>query len=246
MDGSPLQNERDVLNPENGRAPRGEYPASAGSEDSYRLVADRNRKSEERWAARLVCAGSLLTLVYEVVFLFLDRRFLSTTHPKILIFHGINISLFVLAVIMAARVGPWTRRHWKLVAFSFSSLMIASSACIALQTSEEEPLTIALILFLAGTGPFLCWGEKTQAGLTAAAVIAFAIVSQSLSAGTDWYQWLGLLVGAAIGLFSTALERRLRRAQHRAEDELLKAVKRWLHRNGRDLLGSLPPALRMT
>jgi hypothetical protein len=30
MDGSPLQNERDVLNPENGPAPRGEYPASAG------------------------------------------------------------------------------------------------------------------------------------------------------------------------------------------------------------------------
>jgi signal transduction histidine kinase/CheY-like chemotaxis protein len=223
MDASPLENGREKLDQQTDRSGRGEYRAGMGSENSYELAADGNREREAQWAARLVCAGSFLTLIYETVFLLLDRRFLSTAQPKILIFHGINISLFGLAVIMAARVGPWMRRHWKPVAFSFGSLMIVSSACIAVQTGEEEPLTIALILFLAGTGPFLCWGEKTQAWLTVVAILAFATVSRSLPAGADWYQWLGVLVGAAIGLFSTGLERRLRRAQHRAEDELLKS-----------------------
>ena len=41
--------------------------------------ADRSSvASESKWAARLVCAGSLLTLVFQIAYLALDRRFLST------------------------------------------------------------------------------------------------------------------------------------------------------------------------
>jgi signal transduction histidine kinase len=115
------------------------------------------------------------------------------------------------------------RGHWKPVAFSFSSLMVVSSACIAVETGENEPLALALILFLAGTGPFLCWGEKIQGLLSLIAISSFAVVSRILPSRVDWYQWLGVLIGAAIGLFSTALERRQRRAQRRAEENLLKS-----------------------
>jgi signal transduction histidine kinase/ActR/RegA family two-component response regulator len=193
------------------------------SEKLCELSDKIDRQHEAKWAARLVGAGSLLTLVYETAFLVLDRRFLSFSDPPVLIFHSINIALFLLAVIMAARVGPWMRRHWKPVAFSFSSLMIVSSACIAIETGENEPLVLALILFLAGTGPFLCWGEKIQGLLSLIAISSFAAVSRILPSGVDWYQWLGVLIGAAIGLFSTALERRQRRAQRRAEEELFKS-----------------------
>ena len=118
---------------------------------------------------------------------------------------------------------PWIRQHWKAVAFSFSSLLIVSSACIAIETGEDEPLALALILFLAGTGPFLCWSEKIQALLSIVAIASFAVVSQILPSGVDWYQWFGVLIGAAVGLFSTALARRQRHAQRRAEEELLES-----------------------
>jgi len=196
---------------------------NGGPENLSELSDTVDRQNEAKWAARLVGAGSLLTLIYETAFLVLDRRFLSLSDPPVLIFHSINIALFLLAVIMVARVGPWMRRHWKTVAFSFSSLMIVSSACIAVETGENEPLALALILFLAGTGPFLCWGEKIQGLLSFVAIASFAVVSRILSSQVDWYQWLGVLIGAAIGLFSTALERRQRRAQRRAEENLLKS-----------------------
>jgi signal transduction histidine kinase/ActR/RegA family two-component response regulator len=191
--------------------------------DNSELSDTVDRQNEAKWAARLVGAGSLLTLIYETAFLVLDRRFLSLSDPPVLIFHSINIALFLLAVFMVARVGPWMRRHWKTVAFSFSSLMIVSSACIAVETGENEPLALALILFLAGTGPFLCWGETIQGLLSLIAISSFAVVTRILPSRVDWYQWLGVLIGAAIGLFSTALERRQRRAQRRAEENLLKS-----------------------
>jgi signal transduction histidine kinase/CheY-like chemotaxis protein len=201
-----------------------ERPGSLSEPTDDRELRDTvDRQNEAKWAARLVGAGSLLTLIYEAAFLVLDRRFLSLSDPPVLIFHSINIALFLLAAIMAARVGPWMRRNWKLVAFSFSSLMIVSSACIAVETGENEPLALALILFLAGTGPFLCWGEKIQGLLSFVAIASFAVVSGILPSRVDWYQWLGVLIGAAIGLFSTALERRQRRARRRAEEHLLQS-----------------------
>lgn len=40
---------------------------------------------ESQWAARLVCAVALLTLLFERAYLILDRRFLSRHEPAILI-----------------------------------------------------------------------------------------------------------------------------------------------------------------
>jgi len=181
------------------------------------------RESEARWAARLVGAGSLLTLLFEIACLGLDRNFLSLVTPRVLLLHSMNIALFLVAVVLAARVGPWMRRNWKAVAFLFSALMIVSSAAIARETGESEPLALKLILFLSGTGPFLCWGERLQSLLTIVAIASFAAVSRNLPLQVDWYQWLAVLIGAAIGLFSTALVRRQRRAQRQTEQELIRS-----------------------
>jgi hypothetical protein len=70
--------------------------------DNTKLSNSVDRQNEAKWAARLVGAGSLLTLVYETAFLVLDRRFLSLSDPPVLIFHSINIALFLLAVFMVA------------------------------------------------------------------------------------------------------------------------------------------------
>jgi signal transduction histidine kinase/ActR/RegA family two-component response regulator len=177
-----------------------------------------------KWADRMVGVGSLLTLLFEITFLILNRRFLSLGHPWVLIFHLLNISLFATAVILTLRVGPWMRAHWKYVAFSFSSVFLASSTGITMITGETQPLFIAIMLFLAGTGPFLAWGEKTQALLSIVAFVAFGVAIKSLpTEAFNPYECLGVLIAAAIGLFSTALERRLRRARRQAEDEVAKS-----------------------
>ena len=54
--------------------------------DNTELSNNVDRENEAKWAARLVGAGSLLTLVYETAFLVLDRRFLSLSDPPVLIF----------------------------------------------------------------------------------------------------------------------------------------------------------------
>ncbi len=187
-------------------------------------VALSRSSDESKWAARLVGAGSLLTLIFEIAYFVFDRRSLSASKPWPLLLHLLNIGLFFVAAIMTLRVGPWIRRHWKIVAFAFSTMLIASSVELTIITGERQPLFIALMLFLAGTGPFLSWGEQIQGLLSIVAIIAFGIAATELPrARPDPYQWLGILIAAAIGLFSTALERRLHRARKRAEDEVVKS-----------------------
>ena len=186
------------------------------------LAAPSSVANESKWAARLVCAGSLLTLVFQIAYLALDRRFLSTHQPWLLLLHLLNIGRFLIAAILTLNVGPWLRHYWKHVAFSFSAIMIVSSTGISVITDSIQPLCIMLMLFLAGTGPFLSWGERTQTLLSLVAIVSFAAAAEILpDQRTDTYQWLGILIAAAIGVFSTALERRLRRARRRAEEEAL-------------------------
>src|SRR5713226_10171806 len=87
-------------------------------------------RDEATWGARLVAAGSLLTLLYELTFIVLDRRFLSTDHPLVVLLHGVSIGLYAVAVVLVLNVGPWLRGHWKPIAFAFSSGMIGCSAVI--------------------------------------------------------------------------------------------------------------------
>jgi signal transduction histidine kinase/CheY-like chemotaxis protein len=182
-----------------------------------------SRAAEAKWAARLVGAGSLLTLLYQIAYLALDRPYLSASYPWVLVCHLISIVLFGVAVVMTLNVGPWMRSHWKQVAFTFSTAMIASTTCITILTAQTQPLFIALMLFLAGTGPFLSWGERSQTMLSIVAFIAFGVTVVSLpNSAFEPYQGLGILIAAAIGLFSTALERRLRRARWEAEAEVVK------------------------
>lgn len=179
---------------------------------------------ESKWAARLVGAGCFLTLIYELAYLVFDHNSLWIRRGWPLFLHSLNIALYLVALILTLRVGPWMRRHWKAVAFSFSSVLILSSMGLAIVTAEAEPFFVALVLFLAGTGPFLSWGEQTQGMLSLVAIMAFTIAATQLPhALSDPYQWLGILIAAAIGLFSTALERRLHRARRRAEDDALKS-----------------------
>ncbi len=198
------------------------HTASIDGPERRTLPDAADRAAEAKWAARLVGAGSLLTLQYEIAYLALNHRYLSLRHPAVLILHLICIGLYGAAAVMTLKVGPWMRSHWKQVCFSFSTMLIASMTAITILTGQTEPLFIALILFLAGTGPFLSWGETAQALLTLVAFAAVAVAITLSGGESSPFEFLGILIAAAIGLFSTALERRLRRARRKAEEEVLK------------------------
>jgi signal transduction histidine kinase len=197
-------------------------------------------RDEATWGARLAAAGSILTLLYELAFLILDRGYLSIKYPVVLVLHGVIIGLYAVAIVMAANVGPWIRAHWRPIALSFSGGMIACSAAICVITKEVEPFFIALVLFLAGTGPFLCWGEGYQAVLSLIAIGAFVVgthISPEVSVGP--YQWLGIAIATAIGLFSTAFEKRLRRACRSAQEEASRGRERMMAQEHVRLAGEL-------
>jgi signal transduction histidine kinase/ActR/RegA family two-component response regulator len=219
-----------------------DWPVGAAklSHDGIHPGLETGKSVEAKWAARMVCVGSLLTLLYQVVYLALDRPFLSLSNPTVLILHLINIALFGVAVILSLNVGEWMRKHWKQVAFAFSVVMIASSTYITIVTGQTQPLFIELILFLAGTGPFLSWGEGAQAMLSVCALLSFGAGIMALpNHAFDAYQVLGILIAAAIGLFTTALERRLRRARWSAEAEVQKSRETLLLQERLRLAGQL-------
>src|SRR6266446_6285488 len=166
------------------------------------LADSRSRREQAKWATRLVSAGSLLTLLFQIIYMAFDRRFLSISRPSVLIFHSLNIALFGVAAITSLTVGPWLRRHSKAIAFAFSSIMIWSSTAITILTQQIEPLFLMIVLFLAGTGTFLSWGGRIQALLSIVAIVAFVTSIQKLSIEIDPYQWLGIAIAAAIGMSS--------------------------------------------
>jgi signal transduction histidine kinase len=117
---------------------------------------------------------------------------------------------------------------------------IRGQTSIGVMTDKIQPLCIMLILFLAGTGPFLSWRERTQALLSLVAIVSFAAAVNIIpDQRTDTYQWLGILIAAAIGVLSTALERRLRYARRWAEEEALKSRKTLIGQERVRLAGQL-------
>ena len=77
---------------------------AGGAERAAGVAAVYSVENESKWAARLVCAGSLLTLVFQIAYLALDRRFLSSHQPWLLLLHLLNIGLFLIAAIMTLNV----------------------------------------------------------------------------------------------------------------------------------------------
>jgi signal transduction histidine kinase len=186
--------------------------------------ADSGTKWEQaKWATRLVSAGTLLTLLFQIIYMALDRRFLSTSQPLVLIFHSLNIALFGVAAIMSLAAGPQVWRHAKAIAFAFSFVMIWSSTAITILTHQTEPLFLMIVLFLSGTGVFLSWGGRIQTLLSVVAIASFAVAIHQLSIKVDPYQWLGIAIADAIGVSSAALLKGLRRARRQAEAEVLKS-----------------------
>jgi signal transduction histidine kinase len=192
-----------------------------------------------KWITRLVSAGSLLTLLFQVVYMIFDRRFLSLDQPTILILHSFNIGLFGAAAIMSLRAGPWVRCHSTAIAFAFSYVMIWSTAAIAILTHQTEPLFLMIVLFLAGTGIFLSWGGRIQALLSLCAIAAFAVAIHKVSVPIDLYQWLGLVIAAALGVSAAALLKGLRRARRQAEAELIKSRETLMRQERMRLVGQL-------
>jgi signal transduction histidine kinase/ActR/RegA family two-component response regulator len=196
-------------------------------------------REQAKWTTRLVSAGSFLTLLFQIIYMTFDRRFLSTAQPLILIFHSLNIGLFGIAVTLALIGGPWMRRHSKAIAFAFSAVMIWSSTAIAILTRETEPLFVMIVLFLAGTGIFLSSGGRIQALLSVFAIAAFALAIHKVSVPIDLYQWLGLSIAAAIGISSAMLLEGLRHARRQAEAEVLKSRETLVRQERMRLVGQL-------
>ena len=197
------------------------------------------RREQVLWTTRLVSAGSLLTLLFQIVYMTFDRQFLSTSRPSVLIFHSLNIALFGLAAVLSLNAGAWTRRNAKAIAFAFSSVMIWSSAAITILTHQTEPLFLMIVLFLTGTGIFLSWGGRIQALLSIFAIAAFALAIHKVSISIDPYQWLGLSIAAAIGVSAAALLKGLRRARRQAEAEVLKSRETMVRQERMRLVGQL-------
>src|SRR5258708_20701807 len=95
---------------------------NSGPENLSELTDNVDRQNEAKWAARLVGAGSLLTLIYETAFLVLDRRFLSLSDSPVLIFHSSKIALFFLLDTLVAGTVSLMCRTSTYAAFIFNFL----------------------------------------------------------------------------------------------------------------------------
>lgn len=161
---------------------------------------------EDAFAPRLIRAGALLVMGFQLFYLAEDLHRFPRLAATILPFHGFNI--LVGAVMLAITWAAWFNRHWRVSVWALCSVLMASTAAIALSNGQIEPLFLSVILFLIGAATLAPWSMAWQVGLELVGVASFAAGSVGVSSSP--YHWHGIITVIALAHFWITLGRRNR------------------------------------
>ena len=173
------------------------------------------RDLERRWAIRLLHAGSLLIILFQIAYAVLDylQHRESLSHA-VLALHLWNILLGVGAFICTRNPGQPITQRWIALAFGTGTLIVAGMIGISVATGEVVPLTIALSLWVVGTGTLLPWPPGWQFAFSTVTIAGFALAVKSAHQSDllNAYGMVGMLSAAGLGQLATMIGRDFRRA----------------------------------
>jgi PAS domain S-box-containing protein len=182
--------------------------------------------------AALACASEsnlqrlkvLLRSGLGIIFFLEVVRWLEVVRLEPTLLHGARLFfVFDLTLVSAALYLTYRQfgHHWRGATMLFCLILLASRTLSAIAINQDEPLMLALFLFVLGTAVLVPWSVRCQGVVTLASLVAFAIAAVEGDVAPDSVQrWLVLAATMAFGLSFTALKDQYRR-QALLIDELL-------------------------
>jgi hypothetical protein len=156
-------------------------------------------------AANFMRGGLCLIVLFEMVCFAAHFYFFPASGPEVMPFEIFNlISGFVCTGLTWTL---WFQRHWRAASFAFSAAVVLGATSISLTTAQTEPLFMATMLLLVGSGSLVPWNARWQAALTLLCLswLALNALWAAPSPTENLFRWLALLAAAGLAHYATAM-----------------------------------------
>jgi signal transduction histidine kinase len=155
------------------------------------------RMSDEETSIRVLRAGSLIAIVFLVIYLAYDFWSGRGGAVSSEIFHWITI--FAASAFLAASFTRGFRIHWKLWNLLFAIVLISIFIMISAQTQEGDSRYIAVLLYPVATAAFINWKWQWQGVMGLSCLALFGVAELLVPVpGDSIYRWLGLLAAVTL------------------------------------------------
>jgi signal transduction histidine kinase/DNA-binding response OmpR family regulator len=151
---------------------------------------------------------------YQLLFLACDYLTRNRVARVALAGYSFN-TIFGLAILAASFIDKaFCERHWRGIAMSAATAVILNLGLIASRQHASEPLVLAAVLFMLGSGAFFPWGPRWQILFTTMLMVGTALPASLGLNGSLENVWRGLWLfsAAGIGIVATVVASRFRHA----------------------------------
>jgi len=180
---------------------------------------DLSSSSEAMVAA--VRAGSVLIVLFQTAYLFLDLHLPPGIGRATIPLHLTNIATGVIGFFMA--LTPMGRRHWRMLTLWAVSAVLLSSTALSLMSGRNEPFYLSVVLMVTGAAALLPWESRWQLSLNGVALAMMVIQAARVPDDGVEIHWLTGLIALGLAQTSVIINERYRRALERAREAALEA-----------------------
>jgi len=184
-----------------GTSPLSFQPKPAKGFDQAIALATSTGDERER-VAPIMRAAAFATIAFQIGYVLLDRGEYPQTFARTAPFHIVSIMLGF--IVLAATLSARAMHNWRATVLVILSLILASTARIAMINSDSDVLVASIVLFYFGAGALIPWNPRWQSALEAAGVLAlfgYSIQSNDPTSNLT-LDWMRLLSAALVSQLS--------------------------------------------
>ncbi len=171
--------------------------------------------------ATTIRAGSVLIILFQTAYLFLDMTLPAGVNVATLPLHLANIATGVIGFFLA--LTPMGRRHWRVLTLWGVTVVLFSSTALSVISGRNEPFYLQVVLMVTGAAALLPWESRWQLSLNGVAVAMMVV--QTIRVPDEWFEihWLTGLIAVGLAQASVVINEHYRRQIDKARMAALEA-----------------------
>ena len=166
-------------------------------------------------------AGSVLIILFQTAYLFLDMRLPVGVSVATLPLHLTNIATGVIGFFMV--LTPMGRRHWRALTLWAVTVVLFSTTALSVISGRNEPFYLSVVLMVTGAAALLPWEARWQLSLNSVALAMMVIQTVRVPDESFEIHWLTGLIALGLTQTSVMLNEHYRRAIEKARMAALEA-----------------------
>ena len=166
-------------------------------------------------------AGSVLIVLFQTAYLFLDLNLPAGLSIATLPLHLTNIATGAIGFFMA--LTPLGRRHWRVLTLWAVTVVLFSTTALSVISGRNEPFYLSVVLMVTGAAALLPWESRWQLSLNGVALAMMFIQALRVPDESFEMHWLTGLIAIGLTQTSVIINEHYRRAIERARMAALEA-----------------------